>query len=170
MTELTPNICKAKNQWLAQQVDVEYPTKESIEGRKIYLESVEKAQCLKVDPTELPNGSYADEEIFLVDFHRLTVMFALLQSQRWQSKSEQELIVEFLTQIIYSEPCQLYVGFKNGEPLAAAIVTEIDDEVLISDIIVAANNDESEKYQFAASVVAKLSSPSRLFETVYLEL
>ncbi|UUM32526.1 flavodoxin [Vibrio japonicus] len=170
MTELTPNICKAKNQWLAQQVDVEYPTKESIEGRKIYLESVESAECFKIDPTQLPSGSYADDEIFLVDFHRLTVMFALLQSQRWQSKSEQELIVEFLTQIIYSEPCQLYIGFKNGEPSAAAMVTETGGELLISDIIVAANNSESEKRQFAASVIAKLPSDTDQFEAVYLEI
>lgn len=170
MTELTPNICSVKNQWLAQQIDVEYPTKESIAGRKVYLSKAQEQVCENIEPSNMADVSYALEDIYLVDFHRLTVMFALLQSQRWQDKKEQELIVEFLTQIIYSEPCQLYVGFHNGEPSAAAIVTEHDNSLLVSDIVVKPDNSDDEKRLFAASVLAKLNTDFSSYNAVYLEM
>ena len=39
------------------------------------------------------------------------------------------------SQIIYSEPCRLFLGYEVGETIAAAIVTQQDNITLISDIV-----------------------------------
>lgn len=81
-----------KNAWLHDLVEVEFPTKESIEGRAIYTRMLDALTYDAVDKTTLlENGQeLTGDDIFLVDFHRLTVMFSILQSQRWSDKHEQE--------------------------------------------------------------------------------
>ncbi|KGY11663.1 flavodoxin [Vibrio tubiashii] len=130
-----PQIVKIKNEWLYQQVDVEYPTKESIAGLALYKEK-QASSCYET-LQELPQGAgaFSVDDVFLVDFHRLTVMFSLLQARRWEVQADQEMILEFLSQIIYSEPCRLYLGFKSGEAVAAAIVTQSEGSSLISDVV-----------------------------------
>lgn len=140
-----------KNQWLHQQIEVEFPTKESLEGRALYLE--------KADNTPLEMWHSRGQEImesdalFLVDFHRLTIMFAQLQAQRWHDADQQSLVVEFLTQIIYSPPCELYLAFENGQPTAAAIVTRQDAQTLISDIVAL---KATQRDEFISGLVNKL--------------
>lgn len=154
MTTLIPQIAQVKNSWLYQQVDVQFPTKESLKGLELYKQVVSTREYQVL--TELPTieTSFNSDDIFLVDFHRLTVMFALIQSSQWQNEFEQEMIVEFLTQIIYSEPCSLYLGFQSGEPVAAAIVTQTEQSVLISDVVV--KNDEDSTH-FVSALLGKLS-------------
>lgn len=154
MTTLIPQIAQVKNSWLYQQVDVQFPTKESLKGLELYKQAVSTREYNVL--TELPTFETAlnSDDIFLVDFHRLTVMFALIQSSQWQSEFEQEMIVEFLTQIIYSEPCSLYLGFQSGEPVAAAIVTQTEQSVLISDVVVKNNEDST---HFVSGLLGKLS-------------
>jgi len=154
MTTLIPQIAQVKNSWLYQQVDVQFPTKESLKGLELYKQAVSTREYNVL--TELPTfeTAFNSDDIFLVDFHRLTVMFALIQSSQWQSEFEQEMIVEFLTQIIYSEPCSLYLGFQSGEPVAAAIVTQTEQSVLISDVVV--NNNEDSTH-FVSALLGKLS-------------
>ncbi len=168
-----PQIATIKNQWLSQQVDVEFPTQESLKGREIYQNWVNEKNYVDLseylaDDSQLEQ-SLDGHEIYLVDFHRLTVMFALLQAQRWQDEVEQELIVEFLTQIIYSEPCQLYLGFKNGEPTASAIVTVADEQVLISDVFVL---EDTEQRAFLKSLLSKdeLSDSLQSANKAFLEI
>jgi len=168
MTDSIPKVANLKNQWLSQHVDVQYPTQESLAGRKLYLSSVEKRSIQPL--TKEDNGFIAADDIFLVDFHRLTVMFALLQSKRWTESSEQELIVEFLTQIIYSEPCELYIGFTEGEPTAAAIVTRADRAILISDIITTNEDAQQSAKRFAASLLHKLDINLDEYSDAYLEI
>lgn len=168
MTDSIPKVANLKNQWLSQHVDVQYPTQESLAGRKLYLSSVEKRSIQPL--TKEDNGFIAADDIFLVDFHRLTVMFALLQSKRWTESSEQELIVEFLTQIIYSEPCELYIGFTEGEPTAAAIVTRADRAILISDIITTSEDAQQSAKRFAASLLHKLDINLDEYSDAYLEI
>lgn len=170
MTDTIPHIAKIKNQWLAEQVDVQYPTKESLAGRKLYLAKAEQQHFTTLDTDIQYEPNFAQEDIFLVDFHRLTVMFSLLQSQRWDKPEEQELIVEFLTQIIYSEPCQLYLGFSNGEPVAAAVVTTTDDAFLISDVVVNQASDIENCTRFALSIANKLSLNISSSCELYLEV
>jgi len=151
-----PKIAKIKNEWLYQQVDVEYPTKESIAGLALYREKVAACEYEQLSEVPQDKGVFGSDDIFLVDFHRLTVMFALLQARHWQQQAEKDLILEFLSQIIYSEPCRLYLGFKAGEAVAAAIVTQNEQSLLISDVVV---NDTSGPYSeqdFISGLCTKL--------------
>lgn len=137
MSPQVPQIASVKNQWLYQQVDVEFPTQESLKGKDVYQQWVSQRDYVNLNQylaEHSTSASFDPQDIYLVDFHRLTVMFALQQAQRWQEKQDQELIIEFLTQIIYSEPCQLFIGFQNGEPVATAIVTLHEEQFLISDL------------------------------------
>jgi hypothetical protein len=153
MTTLIPQIAQVKNSWLYQQVDVQFPTKESLKGLELYKQVVSTREYEAL--TELPSieTTFNSDDIFLVDFHRLTVMFALIQSSQWQNEFEQEMIVEFLTQIIYSEPCSLYLGFQSGEPVAAAIVTQTEQSMLISDVVVKTDEDPT---HFVSALFGKL--------------
>lgn len=149
------NIAQVKNSWLYQQVDVQFPTKESLKGLDLYKQQVVNRQYQTLNPADYTDSSFSTDDIYLVDFHRLTVMFALIQASQWQNETDQEMIVEFLTQIIYSEPCSLYLGFTSGEPVAAAIVTKDNNSVLISDIV---TTSISESSGFIAGLLNKLES------------
>lgn len=162
-----PNIADIKNQWLYQQVEVEFPTKESLAGLALYRAEVEGKEVVKLDSTA-SDVAFTQEDIFLVDFHRLTVMFALLQAGRWQKPTDQEVIVEFLTQIIYSEPCDLYLGFQQGEPVAAAILTVNEQQALISDVVVKAQSTATEQ-DFIAALVNKASPKLEQIQYLWLE-
>ncbi len=161
MSEI-PSIAEEKNQWLYSHIDIKFPTKESIQGRRCYKARMKGAEYQVMDVPET-SGSFTDSDLYKVDFHRATVMFSLLQAKRWDDKAEQEAIVEFFTQIIFSSPCDLYLGFADGQPIAAAIVTSVDDELLISDLAC-----ESEKVQsaFVSSLFAQLKGGHGI---VYLE-
>ncbi|EGU44699.1 hypothetical protein VII00023_20192 [Vibrio ichthyoenteri ATCC 700023] len=153
-------IAEIKNNWLYAQVDVEFPTKESLVGRALYQASVEhkQYQILTAATLDSAGDTFAAEDIYLVDFHRLTVMFALLYSKQWASDGDQQMMIEFLTQIIYSEPCELYIGFQNGEPVTTAILTRSNEQVLVSDITTNDTHSES-KMSFVKSLLTKSSIP-----------
>ncbi|NOH81498.1 flavodoxin [Vibrio sp. RE86] len=162
-----PQIAEIKNNWLYQQVDVQFPTKESLIGLEVYKKAVESRQYKRIEHNTGEQASFAQDDIFLVDFHRLTVMFSLLQSTQWHDSSDQDMIVEFLTQIIYSEPCALYLGFKSGEPVAAAIISQHEGSVLVSDVVVK-SGDESETAAFVSAVLTKYDHTTQA-EALYLE-
>lgn len=165
----TPSpVVVAKNQWLCSQVDVEYPTPESLEGRDIYQTLSQQVQCLAFEPQSCDEQSL--QEIYLVDFHRLTVWFALLQATRSASTDEQQRLVEFFTQIIYSPPCQLYIGFYQGEPVAAGIVTEDQGSVLFSDLVVKPNPLFADRETFAHALYTKWHATTLSTATPFIEL
>ncbi|EKO3376671.1 hypothetical protein KW419_21755 [Vibrio fluvialis] len=167
MTPSSHAIVEIKNQWLWSQVDVEYPTPESIKGRALYqtLSEQRQTQPLLDQPVQ---GKLDD--IYLVDFHRLTIMFALLQASQMASEEEQNLLVEFFTQIIYSEPCALYLGFSESEPVAAAILTAQADAVLLSDVVVRSVSAFGDEREFANAVVAKWLQNHAFSGDVFIEL
>lgn len=96
-------------------------------------------------------------------------MFALLQSKRWEQQTDQQMIIEFLTQIIYSEPCQLFLGFKDGEPVAAAIVTLSNAELLVSDLYVDPSVNQN---SFVCALIEKVTQSTEmpLNSDAYLEI
>ncbi|MGR5236604.1 flavodoxin [Vibrio alfacsensis] len=168
MNEQQLDSIKRKNAWLHDLVEVEFPTKESLEGREIYFRTLETLSHEIVEKSLLltKDNVLDAEDIFLVDFHRLTVMFSILQSQRWDEQHDQEMIIEYLTQIILTPEFELYVGFQDGEPVGAAIVSHLEGNTLISDLAVSQNLD---KQQFAADLAKKLDSDKKLCETIVLE-
>ncbi|AMG02025.1 hypothetical protein [Vibrio mimicus] len=161
-------VVVAKNQWLCSQVDVEFPTAESLEGRDIYQSLSQQAQVTSFQPQA--SDEQLLQDIYLVDFHRLTVWFALLQATRSSDKYQQERLVEFFTQIIYSPPCQLFLGFHLGEPVAAGMVTEHEGNVLFSDLVVKANTPYGDREQFAHALYAKWNAVAASEATPYIEL
>ncbi|MCG9776542.1 flavodoxin, partial [Vibrio diabolicus] len=88
-----------KNTWLYDLVEVEFPTPESLKGRDVYFKALEQATYQVVDKDTLleSNSEFSSDDIFLVDFHRLTIMFSVLQSQRWDQQYDKDMIVEYLT-------------------------------------------------------------------------
>ncbi|MBN3495202.1 flavodoxin [Vibrio neptunius] len=165
MSESASSIIVAKNQWLSQHVDVEFPTQESLLGRALFLEKSAACEVRKLSHESESHEESRILDIYKVDFHRLTVMFALLQSKRWDKRHEQKLIVEFLSQIIFSEPCDLYIAFLNGESAASAIVTKQQNTLLISDIVTLG----SEREAFIASLLSHQSIEAPLFSDIYIE-
>ncbi len=167
MTDSYPNVFKVKNQWLFDQVEVEFPTPESLKGRSIY-QAISEGKHV----TSMPKANEATginlEEIFLVDFHRLTVMFSLLQASRGRDEQEQNYLLEFFTQIIFSEPCYLYVGFKQSEPVAAALITYSDNELLVSDVVVK-DTSYASCDKFAQAVIDKWLISNEFSGLFYIE-
>jgi hypothetical protein len=154
MTQNVDSIVEVKNRWLYQQIDVEFPTKESLLGRAVYQKLHEQSRAISWQPSHA--AELLSHDIYLVDFHRLTVMFALLQSQRCIDERDRNNLIEFLTQIIYSPPCELFLGFENGTPVAAAILTQIDNQVLVSDLVVLPDCQFRTPEFFATQLVEKL--------------
>ncbi len=161
-------VVTVKNQWLLSQVDVEFPTSESLEGRDVYQALSQQNQVTPFQPQACDEQLL--QEIYLVDFHRLTVWFALLQATRGTSKHEQDRLVEFFTQIIYSPPCQLFIGFHLGEPVAAGMVTQHEQSVLLSDLVVKTGSPFGAREQFAHALYTKWQSMTDSDALPFIEL
>ncbi|GLO63745.1 hypothetical protein MACH09_42530 [Vibrio sp. MACH09] len=150
-------VTEKKNQWLLSHVDVAYPTPESLAGKALYLKSqinVEYSQ--RTVQTKLTESKFIDD-IYLVDFHRLTVMFAQLQASQWPNAEEQAVVLEFFAQISLSPDQPMYIGFKKGTPVICALLTAHNGDLLISDI--ATNCDDEEiKAQFADQLIEIVNS------------
>ncbi|GAL32278.1 hypothetical protein JCM19240_5709 [Vibrio maritimus] len=162
MKDIATRLHNEKNQWLASQVEGGYPTKESLKGRDLYLGAI--TSCY-LEPFEAPSGSATHIEWHLVDFHRLTIMFSLLHSKRWANDEHQQLIVEFLTQIIVEPSHALYVGFEQGEATAAAMVSTEGETVLISDIALSGDWNEVNVLTTIASLIqsAQIATNSQVW-------
>ncbi|NVN80935.1 MULTISPECIES: hypothetical protein [unclassified Vibrio] len=143
MNNEIPEIAHNKNQWLFSQLDIAYPAKESLLGLDIYKKQLSQKtyQLLPQDqtPTQI-------DELHKVDFHKLTVLFSLNQASAYQDEAERANILEFLSQIMLSDDHELYVGTKNGDVVASAVVTATDEELLISDVV---NQDDQNIVGFA---------------------
>lgn len=159
----------AKNQWLSKQVDVEFPTPESLIGRKVYLES---QQNIKYSLSEVQSllSNKVGLDVIEVDFHRLTILFSIIQASQFSDNPEQQsLVIEFLTQIILDDEYQLFLGFDDGEPVSALICKiDLDNQVaVLTDIIISENAQDSFKTQdFASDVLQYLISKSLIIHKV----
>jgi len=169
MTDSLPHVVNVKNQWLFDQVEVEFPTPESLRGRTVYQSLWERSSVSSFIPAD-KTSKIDSQDIYLVDFHRLTVMFSLLQATRADNEQDQNDLVEFFTQIIFSEPCRLYVGFYQATPVAAAIVTEFEGQLLVSDIVIKSPQVHGSKEEFVTSVISKLNGERSIESKVYIEL
>ncbi len=163
-------LFERKNKWLAQQVEVKFPTAESIKGKALYESSLSQAYIEQYSESDLRSVPTLIEDWYLVDFHRLTIMFAILQSERWPIEAHQQLIVEFLTQIILEPDYKLYLGFSQNRPCAAAIVSSQGDDVLVSDITIS-NNTKAQCQWDEKDVIHSLLSHLSLLNnsTIWVE-
>jgi len=132
MINVCQNVVATKNTWLFNQIDVAFPTEGSLQGHQLQHERSQRCNVIAWVPSEVQVDCSFD--LFPVTFHRLTIYFAVLQSKMY-APTVQESIVEFFTQIIYSEPCQLYLGFKDNVPVFAGMITRNDNQILFSNIV-----------------------------------
>lgn len=168
MNEQQLACIERKNAWLHDLVEVQFPTPESLKGRDIYFQALAQQEYQVADKHALLAGEAVcgAEDIFLVDFHRLTIMFSILQSQRWDEPSDREMIVEYLTQIILTPDFELYIGFQEGNPVGAAIVSQFESNTLVSDIAVSIALGRN---QFITDLVKKLDDENKLCNTILCE-
>jgi len=131
MNNEIPAIAKLKTEWLVSHVDVAFPAKETILGKQLYLDSLTNKNVHPFTPHS-PSSSL---DIFLVDFHKMTVMFALNQSSMFKSDEDKANVLEFLTQIILSDEHHLYLAMSEGEVVGSAILTQAADDLLVSDLV-----------------------------------
>ncbi|MDC0612691.1 hypothetical protein OAP63_18310 [Vibrio sp.] len=165
MTTEATDIVTAKNEWLRSHITVEYPTKESVEGFQIQLTHSELCDVIEYSPITMNDTVLFD--VFPVNFHRLTVYFAVLQSKMYPLTTDQEKVIEFFTQIIYSEPCSMYLGFRNSQPVFAAMVTVQEDSILVSNLVCV---DPSVSQESAASyLLSQLSEYKSNDYKIFLE-
>lgn len=163
------NYLNNKNNWLAEQVNVAFPTPQSIEGRDLYLQAEKDKAYTLTQQHQLLTSAWIDE-VVLVDFHRLTIIFSVLQATQWASEPEKEkLVIEFLTQIILSDEYQLYVGFVGAVP-AAALIGKLDIEnqmIVLSDVVIAPEYKEQKRVNdFLSDVLCYLEKNGKNIRSV----
>ncbi|WP_261818194.1 flavodoxin [Vibrio gallicus] len=129
---MSSEILGKKISWMTSHIEVDFPTRESVLGKAIYLDLMEASS------TEALTGEIAAKtgiEWLQADFHKMTVMFADHFSNNVQLPTQsQGLLLEFLAQIILDkEASQLWLAFNDGQVVATAIVTQMDKQILISD-------------------------------------
>ncbi|GAM60143.1 hypothetical protein JCM19232_476 [Vibrio ishigakensis] len=115
---------------MLSHVEVDYPTRESILGKAVYLDLMDSASVMPYSKGDA-NSSI---EWIKVDFHKMTVMFAhFFANNAAVTEESQTVLLEFMAQITLDDNPSLYLAFDKGETVTTAIVTESDTELLISD-------------------------------------
>jgi hypothetical protein len=158
-------IVDKKHHWLLSHVDVKYPTPESILGRDLYQQRENRTQYQEYSLCETTTHDRI-EEIYLVDFHRLTVMFAKLQSDDWKDEKSRQYVLEFFAQTTLSEDHHYYLGFIAGKPIIAAIVTCMDKDLLVSDIVTKDSHSNQIKSEFIERVATSYPQSQKIFYSV----
>ena len=138
MNNEIPESAHKKNQWLFSQLDIAYPAKESLLGRELYKSRLPSKNYQLLAQDQIPSQI---DELHKVDFHKLTVLFSLNQASVYRDETERAHMLEFLSQIMLSDEHVLYIGTQNGDVVASAIVTEVEESLLISDVIIENGQD-----------------------------
>lgn len=129
-------LIEKKHRWLCEQVEVEHPTPESIVGRELYCA---REASVRYGPPpvsgQLTSSERRLDEIYKVDFHRLTIQFAQLQANWWENAADRAHVLEFFAQIILSAEHDLYLGFKDGQAVISGLASFDGSQLLISDIV-----------------------------------
>ncbi|NOH99173.1 hypothetical protein [Vibrio sp. 99-70-13A1] len=152
MNNEIPAIASTKNDWLLSQVDVAFPTKECLLGRDIYQQNIQKKSYQVITSTDIDNNENQVDEIYKVDFHKLTVMFSLNQASAGGSETQKANLLEFFSQIILCDDHSLYIGLANGDVVASAILTVDEESLLVSDVV--NNHSNQNALDFAYQLIA----------------
>lgn len=152
----TPNVehlQQQKTQWLLSQIDVDYPTRESVLGKACYLDLVEKFS--EITSLVIPSTGLApvasNTEWLRADFHKLTVLFArFMASHSAVPDASREYLQEFLAQIILDDQGahSLCLGFNGSEVVGACIVSNDSKALLVSDLLL--KSDLTQDVEIAA--------------------
>ncbi|MEZ9509840.1 hypothetical protein BCS96_09435 [Vibrio breoganii] len=152
----TPNVDhlqQQKTQWLLSQIDVAYPTRESVLGKACYLDLMEKFSeitSLESAANDLKQA-VSTTEWLRADFHKLTVLFArFMASHSDIPEASREFLQEFLAQIILDDQGahSLCLGFEGSEVVGACIVSSTSETILVSDLLL--KSDLGQQVEVAA--------------------
>ncbi|MDD9200022.1 hypothetical protein [Aliivibrio sp. S2MY1] len=136
--------------WLVDQVNVDFPTPESVKGRDVYLKQPAKdAVEHSFSEVTLPETVF----ILPVTEHRLTIRWAMTVASQWTA--EYDDMLEFLTQIDLCDDYQLFVALDGMTPIAACLSQVVEDIMYVSDI--ALTSDIIDENGFLSAVMAQQS-------------
>jgi hypothetical protein len=118
-----------KSAWLSSQVNVDFPTPESVKGRDIYLNQEVRVP----EEYNYVSSTLADNvSILQVTEHRLTIRWAMTVAKQWDA--EYDHVLEFLTQIDLCDDYQLFIALDGMLPIGACL-TQISEKVMfVSDV------------------------------------
>ncbi|GEA50349.1 hypothetical protein VIN01S_11530 [Vibrio inusitatus NBRC 102082] len=138
------HVHQQKNQWLLSQIDVDYPTRESVLGKACYLDLIEKSSefSLQVNSFSGSTQVASNTDWLRADFHKLTVLFARFTASHSDiPEASREYLQEFLAQIILDDQGahSLCIGFDGSEVVGVCIVSISSDTVLVSDLLLETN-------------------------------
>ncbi|CAM3038120.1 hypothetical protein [Vibrio rarus] len=148
-------IQQLKNQWMLSQIDVDFPTRESQLGSACYLDVMEQNSAIMAfegptDPALTPKGKL---NWLKVDFHKLTVLFSqFYASHSAVAEASRDYLQEFLAQIILDDNSghSLWVGLSDSAVSGCCIVSEKNQHLLISDLLL---NTEYDLAQEVPSII-----------------
>ncbi|MDD9178475.1 MULTISPECIES: hypothetical protein [Aliivibrio] len=150
MTINSETFFQQKQAWLSNQVNVDFPTPESVKGRDVYLKQPAKAaEEYTLSSETLPETI----SVLLVTEHRLTIRWAITVASQWDAEYDE--VLEFLTQIDLCDDYQLFVALDGMKPVAACLSQVIDGIMYVSDI--ALTSDAINEHAFLNTVMAQQS-------------
>lgn len=150
MTINSETFHQQKLAWLVNQVNVDFPTPESVKGRDIYLKQpVKDAVEHLFSEVTLPDTV----SVLPVTEHRLTIRWAMTVASQWTD--EYDDMLEFLTQIDLCDDYQLFVALDGMKPIAACLSHVAGDTMYVSDIVL--TSDVIDESGFLSAVMAQQS-------------
>lgn len=161
-----------KVEWLASQIAVDYPTRESVLGKASYLDLVESSP---IDLFSIENKAASVDTVnwIEVDFHKMTVMFAKFMAQHASiPDSQREFLQEFLAQIILtsSDKHRLYLAFSDDDIIGSALASTDKSVLLLTDCLIL-NKVNDTQTAMAALILQLLAkeAPSTSSKSVYVQ-
>ncbi len=140
-----------KQAWLANQVNVEFPTPESVKGRDVYLNQ----ETLNSEEYSYISSDFADNiSVLQVTEHRLTIRWAMTVASQWNV--EYDDVLEFLTQIDLCDDYQLFVALDGMKPIAACLSQVADNVMYVSDVAI--TSDVLDRNGFLSAVMEQQSA------------
>lgn len=137
MTIDSEKFYQQKVAWLASQVNVDFPTPESVKGRDIYVNQVAiNPEEYKSTPSDLSDTI----SVLQVTEHRLTIRWAMTVASQWKDETEYSHVLEFLTQIDLCDEYQLFVALDGMKPVAACLSQISENVMYVSDVVLTSND------------------------------
>lgn len=150
MTINSETFNQQKLAWLVNQVNVDFPTPESVKGRDFYLKQPAKETIEhQLSAVTLPETV----SVLPVTEHRLTIRWAMTVASQWTD--EYDDVLEFLTQIDLCDDYQLFVALDGMKPIAACLSQVSEGIMYVSDV--ALTSDIINENGFLSAVMAQQS-------------
>ncbi|ELR65590.1 hypothetical protein C942_00673 [Photobacterium marinum] len=154
-------LIKLKDTWMASHVtEAEFPTPLSQKGLALYQSQQQSSELI----SSVPDNSALSLSVYPVDCHPLTIRYSVVLSSKWESESDKEAMLEYLTQIMFEEdsPARLFVGFFKGKPAACGMIFQSEDDLtLITDVHALPLNNQQDLISEMEKQLFKIASSEK---------